>query len=143
MKDLSDLLAAYRSTDFIIQAPNGELIMRCEHDNDAIDELVRRSGKRNCAFITAHNPGSVKLRSFENARRHQELLHKVKAIGYPHFPGCGVGRCSNWDPEESVFIIGIARSEAQELGRSFGQIAIVAKELGCRVELILCIEMST
>ena len=139
MKDLSDLLAAYRSTDFIIQAPDGELTMRCEHDNDAIDDLLARLGKRNSAFITAHNPGSVKLRSSENAQRHQELLHEVKRIGYLHFPGRGVGKDSNWDPEDSVFIVGIPKSEAQELGRAFGQIAIVVKELGCRAELILCI----
>jgi hypothetical protein len=139
MNDLSDLLVAYRSTDFIIEVPNGELTMRCEHDNEAIDELLRKLGKRNCAFITAHNPGSVKLGSLENAQRHRELLHEVKRIGYPHFPGRGVGRTSNWDPEESVFIVGISKGEAQELGRAFGQIAIVVKELGCRAELILCI----
>jgi uncharacterized protein DUF3293 len=104
MKDLSDLLAAYRSTDFIIQAPDGELTMRCEHDNDAIDDLLARLGKRNCAFITAHNPGSVKLKNFENAQRHQELLHAVTRSGLPHFPGRGVAKDSNWDPEESVFI---------------------------------------
>lgn len=139
MNDLSDLLAAYRNTDFIIQAPDGELTMRCEHDNAAIDDLLVRLGKGNSAFITAHNPGSVKLKSSENAQRHQQLLHEVKRIGRPHFPGRGVARDSNWDPEESVFIVGIPKTEAQELGRAFGQIAIVVKDLGCRAELILCI----
>jgi hypothetical protein len=42
-------------------------------------------------------------------------------------------------PEEGVFIVGIPKGEAQELGRAFGQIAIVVKELGCQAELILCI----
>jgi uncharacterized protein DUF3293 len=134
-----ELLAAYRNTDFTIYAPDGELVMRCEQESDAIDELVRTFGKTNCAFITAQNPGSVKLGVFENAQRHRELVHEVNRIGYPHFPGRGVGRASSWDPEESVFIVGIPRGEAQELGRAFGQIAIVMKELGCRAELILCI----
>ena len=112
--------------------------MRCEQESDAIDQLVRTFGKTNCAFITAYNPGSIKLGVSENAQRHQELLHEVIRIGYPHFPGRGVGRASSWDPEESVFIVGIPKGEAQELGRAFGQIAIVVKELGCRAELILC-----
>jgi len=138
MSDRLELLTAYRNTDFTIHAPDGELVMRCEQESDAIDELVRTFGKTNCAFITAHNPGSIKLGAFENAQRHQELLHEVIRIGYPHFPGRGVGRASSWDPEESVFIVGIPKGEAQELGRAFGQIAIVVKELGCRAELILC-----
>ena len=133
------LLAAYRNTDFTIYAPDGDLVMRCEEESDAIDELVRTFGKANCAVITAHNPGPVKLGVFENAERHQELLHEVDRIGYPHFLGRGMGRASSWDPEESVFILGIPKGEAQELGRAFGQIAIVVKELGCRAELILCI----
>ena len=104
MSDRLELLTAYRNTDFTIYAPDGELVMRCEQESDAIDELVRTFGKTNCAFITAHNPGSIKLGVFENAQRHQELLHEVIRIGYPHFPGRGVGRASSWDPEESVFI---------------------------------------
>ena len=139
MNDRLELLTAYRNTDFTIYAPDGELVMRCEQESDAIDGLVRTFGKTNCAFITAQNPGSVKLGIFENAQRHRDLLHEVKRIGHPHFPGRGVGRDSNWDPEEGVFIVGIPKGEAQELGRAFGQIAIVVKELGCQAELILCI----
>ena len=78
-----ELLAAYRNTDFTIYAPDGDLIMRCEEESDAIDELVRTFGKANCAFITAHNPGSVKLGVLENAQRHQELLHEVRFPGEP------------------------------------------------------------
>jgi hypothetical protein len=139
MSDRLELLTSYRNTDFVIYVPDGELVMRCEQESDAIDELVRTFGKTNCAFITAQNPGSIKLGVSENAQRHQELLHEVIRIGYPHFPGRGVGRASSWHPEESVFIVGIPKGEARELGRAFGQIAIVVKELGCRAELILCI----
>jgi hypothetical protein len=96
--------------------------------------------KTECAFITAHNPGSVKLGVFENAKRRQEFLHEVKRIGYPHFPERGVGRDDSWDPEESVFIIGIPTIQAKELGRAFGQIAIVVKAVGCPAKLILCSE---
>jgi hypothetical protein len=139
MSDRLELLTAYRNTDFVIYAPDGEMVMRWERESDVIDELVRTFGKTSCAFITAQNPGSVKLGVFENAQRHRDLLHEVNRVGYPHFPGCGVGRGSSWDPEESVFIVGIPIGEAQELGCAFGQIAIVVKELGCRAELILCI----
>jgi len=137
MSDRLELLTAYRNTDFIIYVPGGELVMRCEQESHAIDELVKTFGKTTCAFITAQNPGSVKLGVLENAQRHQELLHE--RIGYPHFPGRGVERASSWDPEESVFIIGIPKSEARKLGHAFGRMAVVVKELGCRAELILCI----
>lgn len=83
-------------------------------------------------------PGTAKFGVLENATRQQALLNEVERTGYPHFPGHGAGRDKSWDPEESIFIIGIPKIHAQNLGRAFGQIAIVVKELGCPAEPILC-----
>jgi hypothetical protein len=41
-------------------------------------------------------------------------------------------------PESSILIIGISREAAAELGRLFGQIAIVFVERGETVELLFC-----
>ena len=138
LKAKTELLAAYRNTDFIVEAPGGDLIMRCDENDAAIDDLLRSMGKSECAFITAHNPGSQKLPDIENAHRHQMLLGEVRGLGCPHLPGRGVGRDGNWEPEESLFIVGISRTQAQKLGHAFGQITIVVKMLGYPAELVLC-----
>jgi hypothetical protein len=138
LKAKAELIDAYRNTDFIIEASAGELIMRCGENNDAIDDLLSSLKESECAFITAHNPGSVKLADSENAHRHQMLLREVIGMGYPHLPGRGVGRDSTWEPEESLFITGISRTQAQKLGHAFGQIAIVVKMLGHPADLVLC-----
>ena len=138
MSNRSELIDAYLNTDFIIETPAGELIMRCGENDTAIDDLVQSFGKSECAFITAHNPGSRKLSVFENAHRHEMLLCEVRGMGCPHLPGRGVDRDGIWEPEESLFIIGISRTQAQELGHAFDQIAIVVKMLSYPAELVLC-----
>jgi Protein of unknown function (DUF3293) len=138
LKATNELIDAYRNTDFIIEAPRGKLIMRCGENEAAIDDLLSSLGGSESAFITAHNPGSEMLPDIENAHRHQMLLCEVRRMGCPHLPGRGVGRDGNWEPEESLFIVSISRTQAQKLGHAFGQIAIVVKMLGYPAELVLC-----
>jgi hypothetical protein len=51
-----------------------------------------------------------------------------------------VGHDQEWPPEASIFIIGIPIGAALELGKLFGQLAIVFAERGQAVELLLCRE---
>jgi hypothetical protein len=81
------LIAAYRNTDFIIDAPDGQLVRRLgrpnQQPNQQIDALLRVDGFSDCACITASNPKSVWLRPAENARRHSALMERVRKLGYP------------------------------------------------------------
>jgi hypothetical protein len=88
--------------------------------------------------VTAVNPGSVMLSAEENQRRQRQLEELASRSAYTWFPGEGVGDDSTWPAEASVLILGISRSHAVQLGRQFGQVAIVYGEIGQAAELIAC-----
>ncbi len=88
------------------------------------------------AFITACNPGSVGLTPAENAEHMARLEAAVSAAGFEFTRGEGVGRDGSWAPEPSLLILGIDESAARELGRQFGQAAIVVGERGHPARLL-------
>jgi len=132
------LIEAYQNTVFVVDGPNGEIALRVGRMSQEIDDLLTTHGAQACAFITAWNPRSVRLESAENSQRHTQLLVSVCQLGYPFFPGRGIGQNKVWTPEESVLVIGIDRSLAADLGRRFGQNAILFKEITRATELLFC-----
>jgi Protein of unknown function (DUF3293) len=135
-----DLLRAFQSTKFIVCGPQTEIVMRVGERCSELDQLLMASDATSCAFITAWNPGSVRVFETANRVKQNQLIQEVQNRGYAFLHGRGVGEGSGWAPEPSILIIGIARQTAKELGRLFGQIAIVFVEQGKSVELLLCPE---
>lgn len=137
-----ELLAAFRATRFIVHGAEGGpaagITLRVDQKNPALDRLLAQRGVRGCAFITAWNPGAVRLPAGENARRQAALAAAVRAAGYECWPGEGVGADGFWPAEDSLLILGISRPDALALGRQFGQLAIVYARRGEPVELLIC-----
>lgn len=67
--------------------------------------------------------------------RHDEL--KVLTKNYVAFEGHGVGEDPNWEPELSLFIIGISEGDASKIGKKFEQNAIVYGELNNTPDLMI------
>jgi hypothetical protein len=134
----AELLEAYQNTVFVVDGPNGEITLRVGRLSQEIDDLLTTHGAKACAFITAWNPRSVRLRSEENSERHTQLIESVHQLGCHAFPGRGIGQNKYWTPEESILVIGIERSLAVDLGRRFGQNAIVFKDITRVIELLFC-----
>src|SRR5438067_2235057 len=132
------LLEAFRNTRFIVDGPQGEITLRVGERNRQLDELLENFGETGCAFVTAWNPGAVKLSDAENNARQNALIAEVQARGLPFLLGRGVGRDSSWPAEASILIVGASRLEAMELGKRFGQIAIVYAKHGESADLALC-----
>ena len=133
-----DLLSAFLSTQFIICAPRGEIVLRVGERNPKLDDLLTTFGAMSCAFVTAWNPGSVRLTDSENAAQQSALITEVRARGHSLLYGRGAGERGPWPPEDSILIIGISRTAATEIGALFKQIAIVFAERHQAVELLLC-----
>ena len=95
-------------------------------------------GLRHWAFVTAHNPGSVRLTAEENRTRHTRLEGDVSARGYEAFPGEGVGDDGQWPPEASLLILGMPRAEATALGQAHAQRAVVWGGVGEPALLLIC-----
>jgi hypothetical protein len=135
-----DLLRAFQETKFIVCTPQMEIVLRVMERCSQLDQLMIASDAASCAFITAWNPCSVRLLETVNHAKQNQLIQEVQNRGFAFLHGRGVGEGSGWAPEPSILIIGIAREAAKELGRLFGQIAIVFAERGKTVELVSCRE---
>ena len=134
------LFKAFQTTKFIVYSSHKEVVLAIGERNPALDDLMEGADSPSGAFITAWNPGSLRLPDAKNQARQTELITEVRKRGYVFLEGRGDGQDKGWPPEASVFIIGIPIDAALELGKLFGQLAIVFAERGQPVELLLCPE---
>lgn len=124
-----DLLASYRKALYVVfGAP--DLVLRIGEPNARLDKVMDEEGADTAAYLTAANPGGEL-----QEKRANELscaaLHQVLAdSGYACFLGEGRDPEGDWPPEPSVLAIGISRHEAEVIGRSYEQNAIVFIERG-------------
>lgn len=135
-----ELIDAYRNTAYRIDSPSGPLVIRIGETVPQLDALLEQHGVRSWAFITAWNPGSRELPEPENVARHAALERRIAALGPATLPGAGEDQSGSWHPEQSVLALGIDRATAQDLGREFGQNAIVVGVIRGTAELLLCNE---
>lgn len=87
--------------------------------------MYEASHKKKAAFITAYNPGSMELSNEENKERNQRLEEKIQALHLDYIHGEGKCDDDEWLGEESFLVFGINQKEAIQLGKEFGQNAIV------------------
>lgn len=119
--------AAYRATDYrVADSPAGPFVIRVGEPSPEAVRLLVLHRQTEWAFVTACNPCSEQLPDEVNARRMAGLEGELRAGGWPHYPGAGVGRDGTWPPEPSFLVVGISEAEALDVARRFGQNAIVA-----------------
>ena len=135
---MSSLLDTYKRTSFLVEHPDRLIAIRVGVPNEAVDAVVIDHGATSWAYVTAYNPGSEALADPENEDRHARLLTFLSNAPFAWMEGWGIPDRGDWPPERSLFIIGISREETLELGRRFGQNAILVGEVGSAPELILC-----
>ena len=132
------LWESYRSSTYCARTEIGEITIRIGAIDPLLERLLREGEIHDWAFITAYNPASAPLSATDNDARQERLEQVVRAGGYRCFSGSGAGAKDDWPPERSVLILGIRRAEAVELGRRFGQNAIVCGSRGQPAELLDC-----
>ena len=128
-----DIIDAYKNTKYFVFEL--DLTIEIGKLNQHIDEIILKYNSNEWAFITAYNPYSKVLIDKENQIRHDELKELTK--DYVSFEGHGIGEDPTWEPELSLFIIGISKVEASKIGKKFEQNAIVFGELDNLPELIV------
>ena len=137
------LLRAYGQTLFVADVPScGHVCIRIGEKTDLMDELLDSTGASTWAFITASNPASIPLTPQDNQDRNVELGDRIASLGLTAWPGVGQSQHDDWPPEESLLVLGVDRNLAVQLGREFGQFAIVVGVRGGPAELVDCIEGS-
>ena len=133
------LLRAYRETLYLADTPAGRIALRVGQASPALDTLLAARGVHTWAYVTAHNPGSVRGDGDDNHRRQQALEAELEAQGYAAYPGEGVGDDGSWPPEASVLVLGLSREDAVALGRRHGQCAVLWGARGEAARLLVCL----
>jgi hypothetical protein len=128
----------YNATTFRVETPDGHTDIRIGTKHPRIDALLSQQKETEWAYITAWNPGSRPLPADQNALAHDNLLQLIRDRGFACYEGDGIPDKEGWAPEGSVWIAGISRHEAAEIGRQFGQNAIAVGHLGEVAELLFC-----
>jgi len=93
------LLKAYQTTKFIVYTPHKEVVLAIEERNPALDDLMEGADSPSGAFITAWNPGSLRLPDAKNQARQTELITEVRKRGCVFLEGRGDGQDKGWPPE--------------------------------------------
>ena len=114
-----------------------ELVIRIGEPNADLDELLEAEGAAAAAFITAANPHGKATGAWKNEVANAALVQSLAKAGYRCFEGEGRDPQKRWKPERSALVVGIARADAEGVGRAFGQNAIVFVERGRAPELVL------
>jgi hypothetical protein len=129
-------IAAYEKAQYVVfGAP--ELVIRIGEPNPDLDELLAAEGAATAAYVTAANPRGEAKTAWQNEIANAALVQTQTEAGYACFEGEGRDPLGRWTPERSVLVIGIARPDAEGVGRAFGQNAIVFVEKGRAPELVL------
>ena len=128
-----ELIDAYSNTDYEVYNP--DFTIKIGKKSRGLEKLLRENSKTTWAYISAYNPYSKSLTKKENEGRHLQLLAFTKE--YICFDGEGIGEDPNWEPEKSLLILGISKTDASALGNNFEQNAILIGEVGKVAELLL------
>lgn len=137
------LMRAYRRTIYVVE-PFGRgrglrFVLHVGVRSRELDLFVGDSATtaRTWVMITAYNPRSKKTPTPVNRNAHRRLKRALLRTGAEVSPGWGNDPDSPWR-EPMWFARGISRAEALELGRAFGQYAIVFGEVGGAPLLVAC-----
>jgi hypothetical protein len=109
---LSDLVLAYRATDYVAFDDSRAFLVRIGHHSLVIDALLSGMKMKSGAFITAWNPFSKSQSAGVNAYWDRELKSFLSARGFAFLPGEGRGDIGEWPPEPSIFAFGMSRAQA-------------------------------
>lgn len=136
----STLDSEYHATTYRVYGPLGTtpIDLHAGETSARLDELLEDCALEHWAFITAWNPASRSLPADVNNTRHTELLQLVRARSWRFYAGSGIPSNSDWDPERSVLVLGISRDEAVNLGKRFGQNAVLAGQRGGKAQIVYC-----
>ena len=112
-------------------------MIRIGEPNPDLDELLEAEGAATAAYVTAANSRGEMTSPWKNEIANAALVETQTKAGYRCFEGEGRDPQGRWRPERSALVVGIPRAEAETVGRTFRQNAIVFVERGGAPELVI------
>lgn len=112
----------YHSTDYFCQ----NFRIQPGVQPPEFQDFLQQNGWQSYAFITAWNPFSAQQLSLvENRKAHQYLIKVLNTNHLTFLPALAIDPTETWPTEEGVFLFDVSLKEMIELGRQFGQNAVL------------------
>ncbi|WP_068546495.1 DUF3293 domain-containing protein [Thalassotalea crassostreae] len=119
------LIDNYISTDYMIDDELGLWLININQHDRALSRYLHMQAKPTAAFITAYNPMSKPTSEKVNKRAHQQLQHQLTKQGFKFLHGYGQSQDNKWPAEQSVLVLAIDKSQANEIAKQYNQAAYV------------------
>jgi hypothetical protein len=130
-------LAAYVAAHYRVTGTATPFVLRVGHRSAELAAVHQVSDVNCSAFITAWNPQGVARSDSLNRASQQRLETQLSAMGVTFLSGVGEDPSGVWPDEPSVLVLGMSRSEAERVGRTFDQLAIVWSAESAIPELVV------
>ncbi len=118
------LMAAYKATRYRI-TEGSHFTLKVDTFSPHLQHLYQQQQVKTAAFITACNPRSTPLDEVENQLRMQRLAADVTALSLVALEGIGEDPSGKWAGEPSLLVLGISKEQAQRLGQTYEQHAML------------------
>ena len=130
------LLEAYRQAEYVAFV-QPEISLRVGEGSAPLNALLAAEGASSAAFVTAYNPDSKTFADKWNRELGMFLEHDTGVKGFKYIHGEGRDPSGEWQPEQSLLILGINKDEANGLARKYAQNAFVFVKAGEAPELVV------
>jgi len=128
---------AFLKTLYHVEAPEGSFVIRIDTNSLELDAILLAQHLENWAYVTAFNPQGCLALDAHNSEAQHRLECELNERQLLWYAGSTEAEHGDWPPEPSCLILDIDREDAIELGRRYGQAAIVTGFRGAKAELVI------
>jgi hypothetical protein len=120
-----ELVKAYREAIYIVNTADDAISLKVGEVNSALASLMYANEITTAAVLTAYNPFSDVRTIEENEQSQSRLLNTLTQKCKSCINAIGTDAKGEWDPEPSIFALGISLQDAETLADEYGQNAFI------------------
>jgi hypothetical protein len=131
--------AVYRATEYRVPLPDrNDLVLRVDCHDAAADRVLREccGVQYHWVILTPCNPASQRLDEAANMQRLRECEATLDRLGLRHYRARNHDPAGTWPDEPGFLLCDSPAGVAEELGRRFGQNAVLAAALDSAPRLV-------
>jgi len=120
----TELDEAYRTAEYYIE-DDPPIRFEIDQPHQGLALLLMSFDVEHAVWITAYNPGSQLQSGDDNLTNQMQLLERIEAMRLNYFVGHSCDKSGEWF-EPGYLVLGMDEEIGVDLGRDFGQYAVVA-----------------
>ena len=119
----TELDEAYRTAEYYIE-DDPPIRFEIDQPHQGLALLLMSFDVEQAVWITAYNPGSQFQSGDDNLTNQMQLLERIEAMRLNYFVGHSCDKAGEWF-EPGYLVLGMDEEIGVDLGRDFGQYAVV------------------